>query len=391
MEELPPPPAGESFPAPVLEPEPASRRRRRWPKVLVVLAVAATLGGFAGAQIATELNNSSDDATVSTPDSMRPSSQPVLTAVPGLDVPPVVDVAGVVERISPSVVTVVASSRGNTGAGRSTGTGVVITSDGEILTNSHVVEGSDDVRVLFGDTIDPIPAVVLAADPGNDLALLKVDLDGLAPAVFADPGSITIGDEVVAVGFALDLDGGPTVTRGIVSALNRTIANSDGALDGLIQTDAAISSGNSGGPLLNANGEVIGINTAVFQSSFNTAANNVGFAISVGEALPVIETLRGLADGETRVEGYLGVGLEDRTDGGRGAVITDVGPDSPASRAGIEAGDIVVDVDGTPIDGQGALIAAIRDRSPGDTVAIDVLRGGSRLTLTATLVERPVN
>jgi len=391
MEELPPPPAGESFPAPVLEPELASRRRRRWPKVLLVLAVAATLGGFAGAQIATEMNNSSDDATVSTPDSMRPSSQPVLTAVPGLDVPPVVDVAGVVERISPSVVTVVASSRGNTGAGRSTGTGVVITSDGEILTNSHVVEGSDDVRVLFGDTIDPIPAVVLAADPGNDLALLKVDLDGLAPAVFADPGSITIGDEVVAVGFALDLDGGPTVTRGIVSALNRTIANSDGALDGLIQTDAAISSGNSGGPLLNANGEVIGINTAVFQSSFNTAANNVGFAISVGEALPVIETLRGLADGETRVEGYLGVGLEDRTDGGRGAVITDVGPDSPASRAGIEAGDIVVDVDGTPIDGQGALIAAIRDRSPGDTVAIDVLRGGSRLTLTATLVERPVN
>jgi S1-C subfamily serine protease len=136
---------------------------------------------------------------------------------------------------------------------------------------------------------------------------------------------------------------------------------------------------------------VIGINTAVFQSSFNTAANNVGFAISVDEALPVIETLRSLADGETRVEGYLGVGLQDRNDGGRGAVITDVGPGSPAFRAGIEAGDIVVDVDGTPIDGQGALIAAIRDRSPGDTVEIDVLRGGSRLTLTATLTDRPAN
>ena len=392
MDELPPPPAGEPLPAPSVEIDPVPRARRRWPKVLIVLAVAATLGGFAGAQIATEIDRSSNDETSpSMPDSMRPSSQPVLTAVPGLDVAPVVDVAAVVERISPSVVTVVASSSSGVGVGRSTGTGVVITSDGEILTNSHVVEGSDDVRVLFGDTIDPIPAVVLAADPGNDLALLKIDLDDLAPAVFADPGSISIGDEVVAVGFALDLDGGPTVTRGIVSALNRTIANSDGALDGLIQTDAAISSGNSGGPLLNSRGEVIGINTAVFQSSFNTAANNVGFAISVGEALPVIETLRGLADGETRVEGYLGVGLEDRTDGGRGAVITDVGPGSPASRAGIEAGDIVVDVDGTPIDGQGALIAAIRDRSPGDTVAIDVLRGGSRLTLTATLVERPAN
>ena len=395
MDEFPPPPVGEPLPAPEIETPPVSapRRRRRWPKVLIVLVVAATIGGFAGAQIATEMNR--DDESSSTDEiddsSNRPVSQPVVTAVPGLDVPPVVDVAAVVERIGPSVVTVVADSSGELGAGRSTGTGVVITADGEILTNSHVVEGSDDVSVLFGDSIDPIPAEVLAADPGNDLALLKVDLDGLTPAVFADPESISIGDEVVAVGFALDLDGGPTVTRGIVSALNRTIANSDGALDGLIQTDAAISSGNSGGPLLNSSGEVVGINTAVFQSSMNTAANNVGFAISVGEALPVIETLRELAGGDSRVEGYLGVGLEDRQDGGRGAVITEVGDDSPASLAGIEPGDIVVDVDGTPIDGQGALIAAIRDRSPGDTIAIEVLRGGTRLTLTATLVQRPAN
>ena len=394
MDEFPPPPVGEPLPAPEIETVPAgARRRRRWPKVVVVLAVAATIGGFAGAQIATEMNREEESSSSDDADdvSNRPVSQPVVTAVPGLDVPPVVDVAAVVERIGPSVVTVVADSSGGLGAGRSTGTGVVITSDGEILTNSHVVEGSDDVSVLFGDSIDPIPAEVLAADPGNDLALLKIDLDGLTPAVFADPESISIGDEVVAVGFALDLDGGPTVTRGIVSALNRTIANADGALDGLIQTDAAISSGNSGGPLLNSSGEVVGINTAVFQSSMNTAANNVGFAISVGEALPVIETLRDLAGGDSRVEGYLGVGLEDRQDGGRGAVITEVGDDSPASLAGIEPGDIVVDVDGTPIDGQGALIAAIRDRSPGDTIAIEVLRGSSRLTLTATLVERPAN
>lgn len=406
MDELPPPPVSETLPDPVIESEPefvpdstvttgdaSPRRRRRWPRVLFVLALSATIGGFAGAQIATEMNSESAGSSNSDVDdaSNRPTSQPILTAVPGLDVPPVVDVAAVVERISPSVVTVVADGSSDLGSGRSTGTGVVITSDGEILTNSHVVEGASQVSVLFGDSIDPIPAEVLAADPGNDLALLKIDLDGLTPAVFADPASISIGDEVVAVGFALDLDGGPTVTRGIVSALNRTIANSDGALDGLIQTDAAISSGNSGGPLLNASGEVVGINTAVFQSSVNTAANNVGFAISVGEALPVIETLRELAGGETRVEGYLGVGLEDRVDGGRGAVITEVGAGSPAADAGIEPRDIVVDVDGTPIDGQGALIAAIRDRSPGDTIAIEVLRGSSRLTLTATLVERPAN
>lgn len=394
MDELPPPPAGAPLSPPTVDFDPVPPpRRRRWPKVLVVLAVSGTLGGFAGAQIATEMNRNSPSTVVG--DRMsngdRRSSQPVLTAVPGLDVPPVVDVAAVVERISPSVVTIVATSSDDFRSGRSTGTGVVITSDGEILTNEHVVRGSDQVSVLFGDSIDPIPVEVLATDPGNDLALLKVDLDGLTPAVFADPNSISVGDEVVAVGFALDLDGGPTVTRGIVSALNRTIANSDGALDKLIQTDAAISSGNSGGPLLNSRGEVVGINTAVFQSSFGTAANNVGFAISVAEAVPVIEILRGLAMGDVRTQGYLGVGLENRRDGGRGAVITDVGPGSPADRAGLRAGDIVVDVAGTPIDGQGALIAAIRDRSPGDTITIEVRRSGERLILTATLVERPSN
>jgi putative serine protease PepD len=299
------------------------------------------------------------------------------------------DVGAIVDRIGPSVVTIDSTSDSEFGSGRSTGTGVVITSDGEILTNAHVVDGASEVNVLFADSIDPLPAVVLARDPGNDLALLKVDKSGLRPAVFADPSTIDVGDEVVAVGFALALDGGPTVTRGIVSALNRTIANEDGALDGLIQTDAAISSGNSGGPLLNSRGEIIGINTAVFTSSMGTAANNVGFAISVGEALPVIEALREQAGGADRVEGYLGVGLEPRVDGGRGALISEVAPDSPAERAGIDVGDVVVAADGTPIDGLPAFIAAIRDKSPGDSIDLEVLRGGSRLTLTAVLIERP--
>ncbi|MFZ9539879.1 MAG: S1C family serine protease [Ilumatobacteraceae bacterium] len=390
-----PPPSPQDRPAPV-----TGVSRRRW--VIVSLVVlAAVFGGFMGAQIAQSGDDASSTDVVMTDDSMAPSDvsmapsevgstgAPVVTAPATDDRLPVMDVANVVEIIEPSVVTVVSEIDEGFGMGQGTGTGVVITADGEILTNAHVVDGASKVSVLFGDSIDPIPAVVLAKDVGNDLALLKIDATGLTPAVFADPESIGVGDEVVAVGFALDLDGGPTVTRGIISALNRTIENGDGALDGLIQTDAAISSGNSGGPLVNSRGQVVGINTAVFTSTAGTAANNVGFSISVGEALPVIDELRAISNGAERIEGYLGVGLQGRDDGGRGAVITEVAPDSPAFDAGLEAGDIVVSAGGTPVDGQGALVAAIRDQSPGDTIEIQVLRNGDRLTLSATLIERP--
>jgi len=391
------------FPPPSLDdqqprdPKPSRRRGL----VLALTAVAAVLGGFVGAQIAQSGDDASSTDVVMTDDSMAPSDvsmapsevgstgAPVVTAPATDDRLPVMDVANVVEIIEPSVVTVVSEIDEGFGMGQGTGTGVVITADGEILTNAHVVDGASKVSVLFSDSIDPIPAVVLAKDVGNDLALLKIDATGLTPAVFADPDSIGVGDEVVAVGFALDLDGGPTVTRGIISALNRTIENGDGALDGLIQTDAAISSGNSGGPLVNSRGQVVGINTAVFTSTAGTAANNVGFSISVGEALPVIDELRAISNGAERIEGYLGVGLQGRDDGGRGAVITEVAPDSPAFDAGLEAGDIVVSAGGTPVDGQAAFVAAIRDQSPGDTIEIQVLRSGDRLTLSATLIERP--
>ena len=376
-------------------PRKASRSTRRW-IVAGVMAVSAVLGGFVGAQIAqsdrqTAAEPSAASATTepTTPDLLGSSGEPILTAPMAPGDAPALNVAEVVRTVSPSVVTVLSTLEDGMTTGRGTGTGVIITSDGEILTNAHVVDGATSVRVLLERGIDPVPAVVLAQDLGNDLALLKIDRRGLKPAVFADPDSIAIGDEVVAVGFALNLDGGPTVTRGIVSALNRTISSDDGALDGLIQTDAAISSGNSGGPLLNTRGQVIGINTAVFQSSMDIAANNVGFAISVSEAVPVIGELRAVANGEPRLEGYLGVGLIGRSDGGRGSVINDVTPGSPADRAGLRSGDVVIAADGSPVDGQPAFVAAIRDKSPGDSIDIEVLRNGQRLTLTATLAERP--
>ena len=391
--------------------EPAQPKSRRGLVITILVVLAMVLGGFVGAQIAQSGNDSSANSdstdvattladnevdtsssgvtTAPTGDAPGSSNEPVATAPSLNGAEPAMNVAEVLKTIEPSVVTITSITEGGTTPGRATGTGIVITSDGDILTNDHVVDGADKVSVLFAGDTEPTPAIVLAVDVGNDLALIHVDKSGLTPAVFADPSSIDIGDEVVAVGFALDLDGGPTVTRGIVSALNRTIVSGDGALDGLIQTDTAISSGNSGGPLVNTRGQVIGINTAVFQSSSAVAANNVGFSISVAEALPVIEELRAQANGATRTEGYLGVSVLDRQDGGLGAVIAEVSPGSPADLAGMKVDDVVIEADGSPVDGQPALVAAIRDKSPGDSIKIDVLRAGKRITLTATLIERP--
>ena len=295
---------------------------------------------------------------------------------------------GLLSACNDSVVTINSHISGSSGEGEATGTGVVLTSDGEILTNAHVVADSTSVSVRFAGETEPRIATVLASDPGNDMALLKINATNLKPATFAQPGTIRIGDQVIAIGYALALDGGPSVTSGIISALKRTIITESGALNGLIQTDAAISSGNSGGPLVNLRGEVVGINTAVARSDSNQAANNVGFSISVDEIGPVLAQLRSQASGVARQEGFLGVGLAARTDGGQGAIITSVQPDSPASLAGIQQDDIVLSVDGEPIDGQAGLVAAIRDAAPGQTVEIEILRGVKRLKVKATLVAR---
>ena len=243
---------------------------------------------------------------------------------------------------------------------------------------------------LAGET-EPRRVSLLASDRGNDLALLRMSGDGFEAATFADPGSVRLGDEVVAIGFALGLDGEPSVTLGIVSALRRSIGQSDVFLDGLIQTDAAISSGNSGGPLVNAAGEVVGINTAVARDTSTTAATNVGFAISVAEALPIVEALRAQAAGALRREAYFGVGLEDRRDGGQGVIITGVEAGTPAADAGVVVGDLIVAVDGSTTDGSAGVIAAIRDREAGDTIDITLVREGNSIEVTVELIERPDN
>ncbi len=298
--------------------------------------------------------------------------------------------AAIVDVLTPSVVTVNAND-GAGGVQSAVGTGVVLSDDGEIVTNAHVVSGFSRVSVLVAGERDPRPAAVVAADPNHDLAVIRVDdASGLRAATFAAPGDVQVGDDVVAIGYALHLDGAPSVTRGIVSAVDRTLETAGGALDGLLQTDAAISSGNSGGPLVDARGEVVGINTAVARSRPDVAANNIGFAISVAKAMPVIDALRGGRgeSGAPIAAGYLGVALGDRRDGGTGAVITDVGPGTPAESAGLRVDDLVVAVDGRPIASAAGLVAAVRGSAPGTLLTLEVVRAGETLEVPVTLTER---
>ena len=360
------------------------RRGRAIFGLAVFASLFGLIGGIVGAFVEreTSLRDANSAATVT-----QVTSAPVVVASGSNNVADSL-ILSVATRLANSVVTVLSTLGETDVAGRSVGTGVVLTSNGEILTNAHVVEGATSVVVRFAGETEPRVAKIMATDIGNDLALIKVEATGLVAATFAKPGSVKIGDAVIAIGYALALDGGPTVTSGIVSAMKRTIETESGALNSLIQTDAAISSGNSGGPLVNLNGEVVGINTAVARGDSESAATNIGFSISVDEVLIVIEQLRAQANGVERREGFLGVGLTGREDGGQGAIITDVRAGSPADGAGIVVNDIVLSVDGEPIDGQAGLVAAIRDAVPGQKVKIEISRDGERMTFEATLAAR---
>ncbi|HEY4331578.1 MAG TPA: trypsin-like peptidase domain-containing protein [Ilumatobacteraceae bacterium] len=393
---LPPPQHGDPFvpmppPAPRangLTEAPLSRWKRpvKHPQVFVILGVVVAVwcAGLVGVLVGLRIDGRHDSTRYTV------STQPVAVAKPrGAAFDSRIDVAAVTAALRPSVVTVSTdiSEKGQFGEG--VGTGIILTSDGQIITNAHVVNGATKVRVRLDGESEPRPAAVVAIDAANDLALLQIDVTGLHPATLADPNSAEVGDDVVAIGFALNLDGEPSVTLGIISALSRTLVTDDGALNGLIQTDAAISSGNSGGPLVDAAGHVVGINTAVAKGDATNTASNIGFAISIQQVLPELKVLRAQAAGQTRSAGFLGVGLRDRTDGGQGAVVNDVSAGSPAAAAGIEDGDVIVKVDGAAVDGTGGVIGAIRDHQAGDTAQITIDRNGAEKTVTVTLTDRP--
>jgi putative serine protease PepD len=315
----------------------------------------------------------------------------LVQAAPRADPLPAMDVAAAAAIVGPSIVSVDTLAEINGGTLRGSGTGIVLTKDGEILTNAHVVADATTVNVRLPGETEPRTASVLASDTGRDLALLRVEAGDLHPATFAAPNDIRVGDPVVAVGFALALDGDPSVTQGIVSALDRTSADGVRALKGLIQTDTPISSGNSGGPLINSLGQVLGVVTFVATSDNGAEANSLGFAISTKELLPTVDRLRASVTGGTPPAGFLGVELSPRIDGGTGALVSSVVAGSGAQTAGIRIDDVVIAIDDVPITGQAGLVATIRDRAPGDSVHVDLVRGGAPLTVVVTLGDRPSN
>jgi putative serine protease PepD len=206
------------------------------------------------------------------------------------------DVAAALDSVKASVVSIETTIRVRQGPyvqqGTGAGTGIVLDGLGHVITNAHVVEGATSVQVTVDGESAARSATVVARDTGADIAVLQVDdAGGLVPATFATGVGVQVGDQVIAIGNALALEGGLSVTEGIVSAVNRSIDTDSGTLTGLLQTDAAISSGNSGGPLVDAAGQVVGINTAVAASSSSVQASNIGFAISIDKALALAQEL----------------------------------------------------------------------------------------------------
>jgi S1-C subfamily serine protease len=310
-------------------------------------------------------------------------------------------VVGVVKDVMPAVVNVVSTTTGGTGEG----TGFVVRSDGIVVTNYHVVENATRVEVLSSDASPKrYAARVIGGDPQADVAVLKIDATGLATVPLGSSSSLQLGQQVVAIGYALGLQGGPSVTSGVVSSLTRKITVPDPRCQGcanqqrlygdVVQTDAAINPGNSGGPLVNLAGQVVGINTAGVSAG---NAENVGFAIQIDSAKPIIFQA---AEHPQAPVAYMGVASVDASNPqvqfqmnppvSKGAVIFSVVPNGPADRAGIQAGDTVVAFDAKAIDDAGALGQAIRSHRPGDDVSVTVVhRDGTRSTVTVTLGTNP--
>jgi S1-C subfamily serine protease len=317
-------------------------------------------------------------------------SQPAVTAPAPVATTPGggIDVRGVLTRVEPAVVSISANIPvGRFGRGTAAGTGMVITADGDVLTNAHVVSGADQIQVTIPNQ-GSHSAHLLGIDETNDVAVIKIDgVKDLPTVTLGSTKAMQVGDPVIAVGNALALDGSPTVTTGIVSALDRQIDTGTSTMSHLIQTDAAINPGNSGGPLLNSGGQVVGMNTAVAGN-----AQNIGFALSIDEITPKLDALKNgstpAASSASAAAAYLGVQLQDASPG---AGVATVAENSPASRAGLASGDVIIAIDGTTVNSASDLVSAIRGHKPGDQMRLVVDRDGVHQTVTATLANTPTS
>ncbi|MEU6727133.1 trypsin-like peptidase domain-containing protein [Nonomuraea wenchangensis] len=376
-------PVGPALPPP---PPPSSRKPMfaLSRKAIAGLALAAVtaLGASAlgGGAVGAYLAGADRPAPVATANVLNPAFRTVADQL---------TVAEVAAKVQPSVVMIQGQS--------AEGSGVVLSEDGLILTNNHVVDGQGGALTVKFNDGRTAKAKVVGTDPATDLAVIRAEgVSGLAKATLGDSDQLKVGDDVLAIGSPLGLDG--TVTAGIVSALDRTVTAGDGGggqqfpwgqqqqqsrtttLGGMIQTDAAINPGNSGGALVNAAGELIGINSAV-----SAQGVNLGFAIPVNTAKKVSEQL--ISKGKVS-HAFLGVSVTDATGDVPGALIRQVTEGSPAAKAGLKQGDLITKIGDTPVDGGDTVVGQVRGFTVGQQVRITYLRDGKENVVTATMQEQ---
>jgi 2-alkenal reductase len=358
--------------------------------MILVLGIAS--GSFIGYVVANEMLPASEQVLVEpVANSVSTDLQlaPVSDTAPVIEqqVPNVTEQSATVEavnRVLPAVVTVL--SRGVNGGG--SGSGFIISKEGYIVTNNHVVGGGREFSVIYAQG-GAEPAILIGTAPDFDLAVLKVD--GPVPAVagWGDSGELPLGANVIAIGSALGRYQN-TVTAGILSGFNREL----GGLRALLQTDAAINSGNSGGPLINIAGQIIGINTAVVRGGLSNNAEGLGFAIPSNVASNVVRQL--IETGEAK-PAFLGIQYQPLTPQlvgetglsiSQGAMLQEIVAGTPAARAGLQAGDIIIAINGQPIDDRHPLVSLLLEHIAGETITLDLVRDGVTLQTTLTLGER---
>jgi len=320
------------------------------------------------------------------------TARPTVTATPPAAPPDRSgSLAEAVARVLPSLVNVQTSSFGG---GKGEASGVILRRDGLILTNNHVVEGTTGITVSFNDDVHTrtLKGTVIGTAPERDLAVVRVQADDLTPIELARSSALRLGDVVIAIGFPANL-GGPTVTSGIVSGLDRTIEGPNGDLTGLLQTDAAINPGNSGGPLVDRSGRLVGINTAGIRDA---DTENIGFAIAIDEALPVIDRI---SKAPPATQAWLGIayssvdsesaavqlGLDSST---RGAAVTEVYAGGPADKANLAVGDVIIAADDVPIRNANALSRLIATRKIGDELDLELIDSRGPRLVTVEVARR---
>ena len=354
------------------------------------------------ALIAVSLACASRSEPVSTPEptptavtaSAAEDASPVITPPPSpAELGSLLSLPDLVERVESAVVsfTVQSVTRGlfYDFADLDAGSGIVVSPDGYIVTNFHVIQNADEIMVSLpsGETYE---GTVVGLDRLTDLAVVKIDAENLPTVTFGNSDDLKVGDWVVALGNALALKGGPTVTLGIVSGRGRTITTERGQLYDLIQTDAAINDGNSGGPLVNLDGEVVGISTAILRQ-----AQGIGFAVSSTVASPIIDSLIEHGRVVRPLIGLVGAGITPAiaselnltvTDG---IIVTRMSQDGPSYEAGIRVGDVITRIDGIPTSDMARFLTLLWTYDVGDVVQVDYVNGDEARVAAVTLAERP--